>query len=382
MSQVFVLAADTAYVTYPHISPPQTTPPWSYRRYPHQTTTTITTIVRTPIPRLHLALRYRQGHEEILWDMRYNPKTSRPGITSTPPLAELAIYPRCNAMTILLPPTDWIVKIANPSGITIWDVLIGIYDYLDEALTTSQAIALEPPQRETSKKRQRNYHHIKRIDAYRAYMQAIFALIAFSPFLISCTLSKSPPKNSEHHPQRPTPTRPAHPTKRADTRETPAPTGKSSASTTVQIKDQKSFSLILPNRPGELISDAESDGVAFGTSSKPFPAGFIRGAAMDSADDGSWIQVTGCMDPSKAGMSTSDGGGQFDVRYPNGAQCTFGGYGASFIEQLEPKEGRFCLRCCSTPNDQINCNSHQDRAGCLIAIPGQYDFPELGVSCS
>src|ERR1700742_4973160 len=111
-------------------------------------------------------------------------------------------------------------------------------------------------------------------------------------------------------------------------------------------------------------------------------------------------QVTGCVDPTHfPGMSPSDEGGQFDVRYPNGAQCTFGGYGASFIEQcvfrrsrwpkfaqlayqtirrIEPSSRRFCLRCCSTENDQINCNSHMDRQGCLSAIPGTYDFPELG----
>lgn len=39
------------------------------------------------------------------------------------------------------------------------------------------------------------------------------------------------------------------------------------------------------------------------------------------------------MDASKFPFADDDDGGQFDDRYPNGAQCTFGGYGASFIEQ-------------------------------------------------
>ena len=40
------------------------------------------------------------------------------------------------------------------------------------------------------------------------------------------------------------------------------------------------------------------------------------------------------MDPSKFDkVDPSDEGGQFDIRFPNGAQCDFGGYGASFIEQ-------------------------------------------------
>jgi len=93
------------------------------------------------------------------------------------------------------------------------------------------------------------------------------------------------------------------------------------------------------------------------------------------------LQVTGCIDPSKFHLDPLDAGGQFDVRYPNGAQCTFAGYGASFIELVEPGTGRFCMRCCSSANDQVNCNSHQDRLGCTNAIPGVYDFPNIGVSC-
>lgn len=50
--------------------------------------------------------------------------------------------------------------------------------------------------------------------------------------------------------------------------------------------------------------------------------------------------------------------------------------------RVEPALSRFCIRCCSTTNDQKHCNSHQDRLGCTTAIPGQYDFPDLGVSCS
>ncbi|KAH9848752.1 hypothetical protein C2E23DRAFT_738830 [Lenzites betulinus] len=174
----------------------------------------------------------------------------------------------------------------------------------------------------------------------------------------------------------------------ADVRPTPEPTGESSASTTVHIIDEHDFALLLPNRPGELISDAESDGVAFCTPesadagcSRRVSDGFIRAAAVTTADDGSYIQVTGCLDVSKSSLDASDSGGQFDVRFPNGAQCTFGGYGASFIQLVEPAANRFCMRCCTQHGDQINCNSHQDRAGCQAAIPGTYAFPALGVTC-
>ena len=46
--------------------------------------------------------------------------------------------------------------------------------------------------------------------------------------------------------------------------------------------------------------------------------------------------MTGCLDVSKSSLDPSDSGGQFDVRFPNGAQCTFGGYGASFIQLYVP----------------------------------------------
>ncbi|KAH9970201.1 hypothetical protein BGW80DRAFT_1332276 [Lactifluus volemus] len=172
-----------------------------------------------------------------------------------------------------------------------------------------------------------------------------------------------------------------------DLRPTPEPTGESSASTTVFVVDQTNFALLLPTRAGELISDAEMDAETYCTPGNNFctrimPEGFIRAASVVTADDGSWIQVTGCLDVSKSQLDPNDAGGQMDVRFPNGAQCTFGGWGASFIELVEPKLNRFCLRCCRAADDQINCNSHRDRSGCENAIPGKYDFPELGISCA
>ncbi|KAG5732862.1 hypothetical protein E4T56_gene7979 [Termitomyces sp. T112] len=176
-----------------------------------------------------------------------------------------------------------------------------------------------------------------------------------------------------------------------DARPTPDPTGDPSSLTTVHINSATDFSLILPKIPGELIGAAEKDdGLAYSSpNSDPsscdgrhFMDGFITAAAYSRSDDGAYVQVTGCLNPTKFHLDPSDEGGQFDVRYPNGAQCTFGGYGASFIELVEPRLNRFCIRCCASPNDQTNCNSHQDRMGCMTAIPGIYEFPELGVSCT
>ncbi|KAK0458826.1 uncharacterized protein EV420DRAFT_1540743 [Desarmillaria tabescens] len=177
------------------------------------------------------------------------------------------------------------------------------------------------------------------------------------------------------------------PSRRQDlnTSPTPAPTGPSSSETTVHITDTSDFAILVPRSANESVSSSENDAIAYCSSgsscSNTLPDGFITAAKVYTSSEGSYIQITGCMNPSKMSMSSIDEGGQFDVRYPNGAQCTFGGYGASFIEQLEPSAGRFCLRCCASPNDQTNCNSHQDRAGCLVAVPGTYNFPESGVSC-
>ncbi|KAK0192698.1 hypothetical protein F5146DRAFT_1041120 [Armillaria mellea] len=177
------------------------------------------------------------------------------------------------------------------------------------------------------------------------------------------------------------------PSRRQDlnTSPTPAPTGPDSPDTTVHITNSSDFALLMPRNSDKPVSSSENDAIAYCSSSSScaytLPDGFITAAEVYTVE-GSYVQITGCMDPSKMSMSSKDDGGQFDVRYPNGAQCTFGGYGASFIEQLEPSEGRFCLRCCASANDQTNCNSHQDRAGCLAAIPGTYDFPELGVTCN
>jgi len=156
-----------------------------------------------------------------------------------------------------------------------------------------------------------------------------------------------------------------------DTRPTPEPTGQPSIDTTVFITSVDDFSLLLPAIPDELVSDAEEDAKMYCTPGssgdiceKKMDEGFITAASLMRAHDNSWIQVTGCIDSSKFHFNANDAGGQMDVRYPNGAHCTFGGVGASFIELVEPALNRFCLRCCSTPNDQINCNSHRDREGC------------------
>jgi len=175
-----------------------------------------------------------------------------------------------------------------------------------------------------------------------------------------------------------------------DSSPTPAPTGPSQESTTVHVNDVANFAILLPRDSRTSIGDSEVDAQSYcfgsdGCKGQPMLApGFITAADVQvgGSGDGRFIQVTGCIDPTAMGLSESDEGGQYDVRFPNGAQCTFGGYGKSFIEQVEPAARRFCLRCCFSADDQTNCNSHNDEAGCVTAVPGKYDFPEKGVSCA
>jgi hypothetical protein len=116
-----------------------------------------------------------------------------------------------------------------------------------------------------------------------------------------------------------------------DTRPTPEPTGEPSIETTIFITDENDFALLLPATSGgmfefrvilvtvfdhdqtiiitELVSDAENNAKAFCTPGSPgypcknmMPDGFITAAALASANDNSWIQVTFASVPS-AGLS-------------------------------------------------------------------------------
>ncbi|KIY71045.1 hypothetical protein CYLTODRAFT_435415 [Cylindrobasidium torrendii FP15055 ss-10] len=171
---------------------------------------------------------------------------------------------------------------------------------------------------------------------------------------------------------------------------TPSPTGPDVDETTIHITSTTDFALLAPRTNELTIGNSENEAVAFchpgstGVCTQTFPEGFVTAAAMETADDGSYIQITGCIDNTQwtSNIQPGDEGGQNDVRYPQGAKCEFGGYAASFIQLLEPALGRFCIRCCKTEGDQEHCNSHNDRNGCETAIPGTYSFPENGVDCA
>ena len=77
------------------------------------------------------------------------------------------------------------------------------------------------------------------------------------------------------------------------------------------------FCSFLPPQPGGNIADSESNAVVFcnkPSSQAPnaniFPSGFIRSAHF--ARGAGFVQVTGRINPSTYGLSSSDGGGQYD----------------------------------------------------------------------
>lgn len=131
----------------------------------------------------------------------------------------------------------------------------------------------------------------------------------------------------------------------------------------------------LPKEAGGNIGASESDAITFCTQENPpnapgaklFPAGFLKTAHFLKTEK--YVQVTGTIDGSAYGLSSSDGGGQYDNQgdgSPPGALCT--GY-EKFVNLVEPDIGLFCIRCCTDPSD---CNTGESTEGCQKIVPGNY----------
>ncbi len=128
----------------------------------------------------------------------------------------------------------------------------------------------------------------------------------------------------------------------------------------------------LPPQPGGNIADSEANAVVFCNKASPnapdaniFPSGFIKSAHF--AKGSGFVQVTGRIDRSAYGLSSSDGGGQYDSNgSPPGARVS----GArKFVNLVEPDNQHFCIRACT---DTRKCNTGESQKGCEIVIPGDY----------
>lgn len=146
------------------------------------------------------------------------------------------------------------------------------------------------------------------------------------------------------------------------------------AGQTGAIWDANDFCIFLPPSYGGDISANEDKAVAFctkdnvygATKARVLPAGFIQSAHFVSNPSKGYVQVTGRMDRSKYGLSSKDGGGQYDMRAPVGATCA--GY-ASFVQLTEPDAQIYCIRCCKNKSD---CPVNRSTYGCKSVLGGDY----------
>ncbi|KAJ8657172.1 hypothetical protein O0I10_007252 [Lichtheimia ornata] len=148
------------------------------------------------------------------------------------------------------------------------------------------------------------------------------------------------------------------------------------AAMVIQVADANNFCTFLPptDSTDRLIADSETEADAFCMGSTPkatgadsIPSGFIQSAHFVATDD--YVQVTGQIDPSKANLDPTDGGGQYDVKAPDGASCA--GY-EYFVNLIEPSSNTYCIRCCNSESD---CNRGISEAGCERIVPGDYSGP-------
>ncbi|ORX57547.1 hypothetical protein DM01DRAFT_1344376 [Hesseltinella vesiculosa] len=148
-----------------------------------------------------------------------------------------------------------------------------------------------------------------------------------------------------------------------------------------QVADANDFCMFLPppGVTGMPISDNEWDSQAYCMGNTPLasgantmPAGLILSAHYVATD--AYVQVTGQIDPTKAGLLATDEGGQCDIAAPQGSSCAGWTY---YVNLIEPVNNVYCMRCC---NDPVNCNRGISQAGCARIVPGDYSGPLTGGS--
>jgi len=92
------------------------------------------------------------------------------------------------------------------------------------------------------------------------------------------------------------------------------------------------------------------------------------------ADSDLQLAVTGCIRSEKVDrLNPDDAGGQYDssggaggLGNPQGSICLNYNH---YVELVEPRGPRACIRCCDDPSD---CPLDKDTQGCPSVIPGNY----------
>ncbi|KAG1444453.1 hypothetical protein G6F56_010291 [Rhizopus delemar] len=141
----------------------------------------------------------------------------------------------------------------------------------------------------------------------------------------------------------------------------------------IQIVDESSFCTFLPpkDETDRNISDSETEANAFCIGSTPLAlgaeklsSGFILSAHYVKTDN--YVQITGLMNPALENLISTDEGGQYDIKAPNGASCAGWDY---FVNLVEPAGNDYCIRCCNNDSD---CNRGISEQGCERIVPGDY----------
>ena len=153
---------------------------------------------------------------------------------------------------------------------------------------------------------------------------------------------------------------------------------RTSPSNQVWVTSASDHCLILP-KSKESIGDSERPGGTRSFCTKPYSSeqgkinsGFWTEVHFRKTDK--FAQLTGCINPHvQSTLRANDDGGQYDSNggdggkgNPRNSVCL--GY-ASYVEIVEPKDRRACIRCCHNPSD---CNIWNDEDGCESVIPGKY----------
>ncbi|KAF0420590.1 88 kda immunoreactive mannoprotein mp88 [Gigaspora margarita] len=144
---------------------------------------------------------------------------------------------------------------------------------------------------------------------------------------------------------------------------------------TVTVQSEDMFCLFLPRNQGQDIGSSEVDAIAFCNNFSPnapnariFPDGLIKTMCLGSGPG--YVQMTGLID-GNVYLNATDGGGQYDINAPSGAVCH--GYD-SFVNLIEPNNGRFCIRCCdSSATSSKMCDTSRSTDGCVNIIQGKYE---------
>ncbi|KAF8952750.1 hypothetical protein BGZ46_003383 [Entomortierella lignicola] len=142
---------------------------------------------------------------------------------------------------------------------------------------------------------------------------------------------------------------------------------------TAALISASEYCLFLPPKYGGNISDNEDRAVAFcnknittAPKAGTLPTGFIKSIHFVQNTSKDYVQITGRIDRTKYGLSSKDGGGQYDMKAPVGSKCA--GY-TSFVQLIEPDAQIYCLRCCKTKSD---CPTNKSTDGCKAVLGGDY----------